>query len=96
MYDCYFLAGRVGASVDLDSLDRRLGAVESRLPRMKKRNRMDRRELATELTDEVTSLNAGKIDEELGGLLPPEELAGLHTRMRAVLTRIAEILLTPE
>lgn len=92
LYDCYFLAGRLGEKPDLDVLDRRLARVESRLPRLKKRKRMTRVELASELRAAADSLTENALRDELAPILPPEELVALVPRIRPAIVRIAELL----
>ena len=92
LYDCYFLAGRLGEKPDVDVLDQRLARVESRLPRLKKRKQMTRAELASELRSAADSLTESALREELGPILPAEELVALVPRMRSVIVRIAELL----
>jgi len=92
LYDCYFLAGRLGEKPDLDVLERRLARVESRLPRLKRRKRMSRAELASELRAAADSLTESALRDELGPILPGEELVALVPRLRSVIVRIAELL----
>jgi hypothetical protein len=92
LFDAHFLATRVGARPDMDTLDARLSQVRSRLPSHRTRKRMTRSELADALHRELEALDADQIEEELGPLLPREELAGLDRRLRARLTGLAESL----
>lgn len=92
LYDCYFLAGRMGATPDLEALDARLAGVDSRLPRLRKRKQMTRAELAAELRAAVGPLADDALAEELTPILPADELVALAARMRPVAVRIAELL----
>lgn len=92
LYDVYFLAARLGERPDMDVLDSRLAAVESRLPALASRRSMSRQELGQELSAAASALSAEAIGEELGPLLAPEELAGLAPRIRAAVTGLAEAL----
>jgi predicted nucleotidyltransferase component of viral defense system len=92
LYDCYFLSSRAKASPDLDILDLRLTKIQSRLPRLKKQRRMSRPQLADELRKTVAALSDTELEEELAGLLPPEELAGLTVRIRAAMEELVAIL----
>jgi len=92
LYDCYFLAGRLGEKPDLDVLERRLAKVESRLPRLKNRKQMSLAELAAELRAAADSLTESALDDELAPILPADELVSLAPRMRPVIVRIAELL----
>lgn len=92
LYDCYFLAGRIGATADLDALDLRLASIDSRLPRLQNRRRMTRAELADELRAAVDGLNDDALAEELLPILPADELVALAARLRPVIVRIAELL----
>ena len=90
LYDCYFLFSRAGASPNLEVLDRRLSKVQSRLPQFRKRHRMSRAELAKDLCNIADGLDEIKLDGELSGILPPEELAGLAIRIRAAIKKLAD------
>lgn len=90
LYDAYFLGTRLGAVPDLSILDRRLGKIESRLPRLAKRRRMTRAEFAAELRDAVADLDDRALQEELAPVLPPDELPGLAPRIRNAIIRLAE------
>jgi hypothetical protein len=93
LYDCYFLAARVGASPNSDILDRRLARVESRIPGLRKRRRMSRSQLRDELERAVGGLTDEQLSEELAGTLPREELAGLAVRIRTSITKLMELLI---
>lgn len=92
LYDVYFLAGRLGVTPDLAVLDARLSRIESRLPRMRKRQRMTRTELAAELRSAADALTESALDDELAPILPSDELVALIARLRAVIVRVAEML----
>lgn len=92
LYDCYFLAGRLGETPDLEVLERRLSKVESGLPRLKKRKQMTLVELASELRTAVDSLTESALGDELAPILPVDELVSLAPRMRPAIVRIAELL----
>jgi len=89
LYDCYFLAGRVGVDPDLEVLNDRLARVESRLPALRKRTSMSREQLTAELRLEIQHLDDEDLGRELSGLLPGDELAGLAIRIRSVIERVA-------
>jgi len=93
LYDCYFLASRAGASPDFKVLDLRLAKMQSRLPRLKKLHRMSRGRLADELLQASAQLSDEDLEQELAGILPPEELAGLAIRIHVSVERITTILL---
>jgi len=93
LYDCYFLASRAGALPDLEVLDLRLAKIQSRLPRLKKIGSMSRSQLADELVQAATHLSDKSLEQELTGILPPEELAGLGIRIRAAVERLTTLLL---
>jgi hypothetical protein len=90
LYDVYFLSARLGAAPDLRVLDRRLAKIESRLPRLVKRRRMSRAELAAELRTAATAIDERALRDELAPVLPAAELAGLSPRIRAAVVRQAE------
>ncbi|MGB3562731.1 MAG: nucleotidyl transferase AbiEii/AbiGii toxin family protein [Thermoanaerobaculia bacterium] len=90
LYDCYFLVGRLGTQLDLERLDQRLSKIESRVPSLRNRKQMTRRQLAKELKEGLDSLEQEKVEDELRPLFPPEELPGLALRIRASLSRIVE------
>lgn len=93
LFDCYFLVARAGASPDLERLDLRLSNVESRLPKLRKRRDMSRAELAEELRRAAEDVTDTALKDELGGVLPPEELPGLEVRIRGAVEKVAELLL---
>lgn len=95
LYDCYYLSVRLGVTPDLAVLDRRLGRVESRLPKMTKRRSMVRVDLAAELRTAAEALTEVALQQELAPILPPEELTGLLPRLRSAAVRIAERLEAP-
>ncbi len=90
LYDCYFLTARAGTSPDPDVLDQRLSRIESRLPMLRGIRRMSRAELAEALRDAVETLTDADLGEQLAGLLPAEELAGLAIRIRVAVTSLAD------
>ena len=92
LYDCYYLGSRLGQTPDFEVLDARLGKVESRLPRLRKRVSMTRAELASELRAAVEELSEDALRDELAPILPAAELVGLVPRLRAALIRLVELL----
>ncbi len=92
LYDCYFLVSRSGASPDLAILDSRLEKMKSRLPGLKKLHRISRSRLIEELRAEQADLSDAKLENELAGILPPEELAGLAIRIGVAVERITVFL----
>lgn len=92
LFDCYFLASRAGAFPDLATLDLRLEKIQSRLPRLRKIRSMSRKHLVDELQQAVSDLSDADLAQELTGILPPEELAGLALRIRAAVERITTYL----
>lgn len=90
LYDAYFLTARLGAAPDLRILDKRLLRIESRLPRMAKRKRMTRAELAAELRQGIADASDRALRDELEPVLPATELVGLLPRIRAAVVRLAE------
>jgi hypothetical protein len=69
--------------------------VTSRIPSMVRHHSMTRAELASELTKASVELSQDRVGAELGGVLPPEELAGLATRIKGAITKIVEWLEEP-
>ena len=92
LYDCYFLSSRAGASPDLQVLDLRLAEIQSRLPRLKELRSMSRNQLADELRQAVTDMSDTDLEQELQGILPPEELAGLSLRIRVSVEKLTMLL----
>lgn len=92
LYDIYFLVARVGAQPDPDELSTRLARIQSRRPELKSTRSMTRTEFAEHLRLAAEGLTQAGLEEELGPLLPEEELAGLDIRVRAVLARLSESL----
>lgn len=90
LYDAWFLSARLGARPDLEVLDRRLGKVASRLPRLARRKRMTRSELAAELRTAFAAVDDTALRNELAPVLPPDEFAGLLPRIRAAVLGLAE------
>ena len=90
LYDCYFFAARLGERPAGEVLERRLSKISSSLPALARRRTMTRDELATELRAATADLSQERLLAELGGVLPPEELAGLAPRMKAASAKIAE------
>jgi predicted nucleotidyltransferase component of viral defense system len=96
LYDIYFLAARAQAKIEMDVLDARLAAVQSRLPKMRKVSEMSREALAAELLDAVTTLEEASVNQQLRGLIPADELAGLVPRLAAAISRLARQLTTAQ
>ena len=90
LYDCYYLSTRAGASPDPEVLDQRLSKIESRLPKLRETRRMSRAQLADALRTTVQTLTDVDLEEQLAGLLPAEELAGLAIRIRTAVAGLAD------
>ena len=90
LFDCYFFVGRLEVEVDRSTLESRLASVSSRIPAIARRNSMSLAEFANELADAAGKLTAEALRDELVGLVPEEELAGLDLRMKAVLRKLAD------
>lgn len=90
LYDVYFLGVRLGVTPDWEALDRRLARIESRLPRLARRKKMTRGELAAELRLALDDLDEVALQNELAPILPASELAGLGPRIRSAVVRLAE------
>jgi len=90
LYDAYFFLARAKVTLHIATLDARLGNIQSRLPALKRTKTMTRNEFADALVSTIESLTDERIRDELGPLLPPEELAGLTTRMKAALSQLEE------
>ncbi len=88
LYDCYFLAARAGAVPDPAVLELRLAKVQSRLPGLKNIHCMSRERLAAELRQAVAGLSDADLAQELAGVLPPAELAGLGLRIRVAVEKV--------
>lgn len=93
LYDCYFLVNRAGTSPDLNALDIRLNKIQSRLPRLRDVRCMSREDMAAELQQAAMGLSDAALIQELGGILPPEELAGLVFRIRTSVEKVVTYLL---
>lgn len=89
LYDCTFLSVRAGVRPDLDVLDGRLANIESRLPALKRRRSMSRNQLAAELREAIENLSDSDLGDELAGVLPEDELAGLAIRVRVAVEGVA-------
>ena len=90
LYDCYFLASRLGEKPSLAVLQKRFSEIRSQLPRLRRKRKMSATEFARELRQEAENLTQKRLDDELGGLLPNEEMAGLAPRIKAALNMLAE------
>ncbi len=90
LYDTYFLKSQAGASPDLGVLDTRLAKIKSRLPKLKHKRSMTRTEFVEELRQAAQGLSDSALEQELVGLLPPDELAGLAVRIRVMVERLAQ------
>lgn len=90
LYDSTFLATHAGVTPDFEVLDARLSNIESRLPGMKGRKNMTRAELAAALDEAVATLSDTAVQQELSGVLPADELAGLALCIRVAITRLTE------
>ena len=95
LYDCHFLAVRLGATPAAAVLDARLARIESRRPELRERKKMSRQELAAELRAFVQAFTQSAVDRELGPTLPAVEMAGLLPRLRSAAVRLAEWLVLP-
>ncbi len=93
LYDCYYLATRLGGVPQISVLERRLEKIQSRLPILKGRKSMTLGEFAEELHEASVAITDEALQQELGPVIPIEELAGLKARMRAAIVKIAELLL---
>ena len=54
---------------------------------------MSRAELVSEIRQAATDLTGAALEEELAGVLPPEELSGLDLRIRTAVGKISDYLL---
>lgn len=92
LYDVWFLSTRIGAKTDLGTLEGRLNHIESRIPALRRRTKMTRREFATELRTAASALDQAQIQEGLAPLLPSEDLIGLLPRIRNAIGKVADTL----
>lgn len=90
LYDCYFLASRLGESPDMGVLRKRLSKVRSELPKLRRTRSMSLLAFAKELRQEAEAITQKRLSEGLSGLLPSEEMAGLAPRVKATLNTLAE------
>jgi hypothetical protein len=90
LYDCYYLSVRLGATPETAALDERLGAIESKLPRLRKRKKVTRAEFAVGLRAAADSFTDDALRNALAPVLPPDELDGLAPRLRSATIRLAE------
>jgi predicted nucleotidyltransferase component of viral defense system len=92
LYDAYFLFGRAGAKPDREVLEERLSHVVSRLPVLRGRKKMRLSEFLEALSSTIAALDEGRLEVDLGPLLPPEERAGLVPRLKAALSGVIQTL----
>lgn len=90
LYDCYFLASRLGERPDIATLRKRLSKVRSQLPKLRRKKTMSMLDLANELRQEAEVITQKRLANGLSGLLPHEEMAGLALRVKAALNTLAE------
>jgi hypothetical protein len=95
LYDAYFLVARAGATPDLGVLRARLAHIRSRLPALRRTQRMTVAELCRALDLALAALDDRSLAQELGATLDPTELAGLALRIRVSLRGLLERLLAP-
>ena len=81
---------RTGAKPDLDALRTRLGAIEARVPALRKVRSMTLPQFAADLRRAAEDLREEDVQAELGALLPEVELAGVLPRMRSGLISLTE------
>ncbi len=96
LYDSYFLFARLETQPEIGVLDARLAHVDSRIPRLRRKRSMSRKELADELRAAAREVTAERLRQEIEALLPPEEMAGLDLRLKAALHRLADVIDMPE
>ncbi len=96
LYDVYYIFEILGIKPDLETLKIRLEKVESRLPKLKTRKKMQISEFAVELKQEVGKISSAKLTNELSGLFGETELAGLELKLKAVIQKIIEFLANKE
>lgn len=90
IYDCYFYITRLNEKPDLHVLQQRLQSIDSRIPALEKRKSMSMKTFIQELLEETKTITTERVEDELGSLLPPEELAGLAHRMVASINKLCE------
>ncbi len=92
LYDAYYLVVRVGERPDIPTLTERLSSFRSRRPKFRKIRSMTIPDFKDALTATLAELTDQVVDEELGGLLPAPERAGLSLKIRVALSGILESL----
>lgn len=90
LYDCHFLAARLGEQPCLQTLDARLAKMRSRLPGLKSARTMTRPGLAAALREAAARVDEASIATELAPLLGATESVGLDVRLRAAVVGLAE------
>lgn len=92
LYDVYFLVVRLGARPDRPTLEARLSRIESRLPALRRRRKMDLQTFLSELRAAVEQVDEEAVREGLAPVLPADELPGLLPRLRSGVVRAVELL----
>jgi hypothetical protein len=90
LYDANFYATTLGVLPDDETLSWRLSHMRSGLPQLKRRRSMSHAAFLAELEEAVRALTDAALDQELGGILAPHELAGLADRMKVGLLRLVQ------
>jgi predicted nucleotidyltransferase component of viral defense system len=93
LYDVVYLFDVQNINPDKETLLRRLEAVESRIPALRKIKKMSLKDFILNLKEEVRALTQKKVEDELSALLDENEIAGLSMR---ILDSIHRIILTLE
>jgi len=86
LYDIYFLSRVQGQVPEWATLRGRLRKARPQAKRKSRKNPATSiPELASELEAEADALTEARLDQELGDILSPDELAGLHLRIKTAL-----------
>ncbi len=82
LYDIHYLSSVAGPQIDLPTLQKRLGKVESRIPKLKKITKVSLSDFFSELESVVTELNEKMIRAELSSFIEEDEFPGLDLIIR--------------
>ncbi len=88
LYDADFYFTTLGVLPDAATLAQRLSHVRSSLPSLKQRRSMSHGTFIAELELAARALTDADLEQELGAILDPRELAGLADRMKVGLLRL--------
>ena len=89
LYDVYYWFANVGVKPDMETLTKRLGKINSRLPKVKKIKKMTLNEFVEQIESELDGLDDNIYTVQLSPLIPKDQLVGSFLVFRA---KIGEVI----